>query len=54
MPPFSHLTGAERTAIASFVLDLKDKQGERFISSADEELPDYYRVPYPKGAAANS
>ena len=26
MPPFTHLSGAERTAIATFVLDLKDKQ----------------------------
>ena len=49
MPPFPHLSGAARTAIASFVLDLKDKQGQRFVSSADEELPEYYRIPYREG-----
>jgi quinoprotein glucose dehydrogenase len=49
MPPFPHLSGAERTAIASFVLDLKEKQGEWFISSTDDELPEYYRVPYREG-----
>jgi quinoprotein glucose dehydrogenase len=43
------LSGAERTAIASFVLDLKDKQGQLFVSSADEELPEYYRIPYREG-----
>jgi quinoprotein glucose dehydrogenase len=49
MPPFPHLSGAERTAIAAFVLDLKDKQGQPFVSSADEELPEYYRIPYREG-----
>jgi len=49
MPPFPHLSGAERTAIASFVLDLRDKQVQQFVSSADEELPEYYRIPYREG-----
>jgi quinoprotein glucose dehydrogenase len=49
MPPFQNLSGADRTAIASLVLDLKDKQGQRFVSSADEELPEYYRIPYREG-----
>jgi len=47
MPRFPHLSGAER--IASFVLDLKDKRGQLFVSSADEELPEYYRIPYREG-----
>jgi quinoprotein glucose dehydrogenase len=49
MPPFTQLTKAERVAIASYVLDLKDRQSERFVSSNDEELPDYYRIPYREG-----
>ena len=49
MPPFTHLSMAERTAIATFVLDLKEKQRERFVSSPDEELPEYYRIPYREG-----
>jgi quinoprotein glucose dehydrogenase len=49
MPPFSHLSKAERVAIASYVLDLKARQGEMFVSSDDEELPEYYRIPYREG-----
>ena len=49
MPPFSHLSKSERVAIASFVLDEKERQDERFVSSNDEPLPDYYRVPYREG-----
>ena len=49
MPPFTHLSAAERTAIATFVLNLKEKQRERFVSSPDEELPEYYRIPYREG-----
>jgi quinoprotein glucose dehydrogenase len=49
MPPFPHLSAAERTAIASLVLDLKDKQQQRFVSSSQEELPAYYRMPYREG-----
>jgi quinoprotein glucose dehydrogenase len=49
MPPFTHLTRTERVAIASYLLDLKDRQSEKFVSSNDEELPDYYRIPYREG-----
>jgi quinoprotein glucose dehydrogenase len=49
MPPFARLSAAERTAIASFVLDLKDKQRQPFVSSADDETPEYYRIPYTEG-----
>lgn len=49
MPPFSHLSKGERIAIASFVLDEKERQDERFVSSEDEQLPDYYRIPYREG-----
>jgi quinoprotein glucose dehydrogenase len=49
MPPFSQMSKSERIAIASFVLDEKDRQEERFVSSKDEQLPDYYRVPYREG-----
>ena len=49
MPPFTNLSGAERTAIASFVLDLKEKQRQPFLASAAEEVPEYYRIPYTEG-----
>jgi quinoprotein glucose dehydrogenase len=49
MPPFTHLSTAERAAIASFVLDLKDRQAQPFVSASDEELPEYYRIPYREG-----
>lgn len=49
MPPFTHLSGAERSAIASFVLDIKDKERQPFVSSADEDVPEYYRIPYTEG-----
>jgi quinoprotein glucose dehydrogenase len=49
MPPLTHLSASERTAIASFVLDLKSRQAEKFAGSAEQELPEYYRIPYREG-----
>lgn len=46
MPDFSYLSDAERTAIASYVLDLKSKQNEMFADSGQSDIPEYYRVPY--------
>jgi quinoprotein glucose dehydrogenase len=51
MPPFTHLTEGQRTAIASFVLDLKPLQEEAFKDSSQKELPDYYQVPYRQGSS---
>ena len=36
MPDFSYLSDAERTAIASYVLDLKSKQNEMFADSGQQ------------------
>jgi quinoprotein glucose dehydrogenase len=49
MPPFIHLGDGERTAIASYVLNLNPRQRETFVSSGQPELPEYYRVPYREG-----
>jgi quinoprotein glucose dehydrogenase len=49
MPAFGHLTPPQRTAIASYVLDLKDKQREIFANSPPANLPEYYRIPYREG-----
>jgi quinoprotein glucose dehydrogenase len=49
MPAFAHLNAAERTAIASYVLDLKERQREPFMNSGSENVPEYYRVPYQEG-----
>jgi quinoprotein glucose dehydrogenase len=49
MPPFTHLGEGERTAIASYALDLKPRQKEIFVGSGQPELPEYYRNPYKEG-----
>jgi quinoprotein glucose dehydrogenase len=46
MPPFTQLTDGQRTAIASYVLDLKSRQKEMFVNSSQADVPDYYRIPY--------
>jgi len=46
MPPFGHLSEEQKTAIASYVLNLKSKQKEKFINAAREEQPIYFRSPY--------
>jgi quinoprotein glucose dehydrogenase len=49
MPPFPRLTDGQRTAIASYVLDLKDRQKDIFAGSGTAEIPKYYEVPYLQG-----
>jgi quinoprotein glucose dehydrogenase len=51
MPPFTHLTEGQRTAIASFVLNLKALQQQRFENSSRTDLPAYYQVPYREGSS---
>jgi quinoprotein glucose dehydrogenase len=51
MPPFTHLTEGQRTAIASFVLDLKALQQQEFENSSRTGLPDYYEIPYRQGSS---
>jgi quinoprotein glucose dehydrogenase len=46
MPPFSHLTENEKTAIASYVLNLESKQNLPFGSSDDAEVPAHFKSPY--------
>ncbi len=45
MPPFSHLTEAEKTALATYVLNLEDKQNEPFHHTPKEKHP-YFDLPY--------
>lgn len=45
MPPFSHLTGAEKTALASYILNIEEKQQEKFIPPPKEKHP-YFDLPY--------
>jgi quinoprotein glucose dehydrogenase len=49
MPPFTHSTEGERTAIASFILDLRAQQQSPFVKSTQTGLPDYYQIPYRDG-----
>ncbi|MEO6000056.1 MAG: PQQ-binding-like beta-propeller repeat protein [Chitinophagaceae bacterium] len=46
MPPFGHLAEEQKTAIASYVLNIKSKQSMRFSISDREELPPYFKSPY--------
>ena len=46
MPPFGHLAEEQKTAIASYVLNIKEKQNKRFSISDREELPPYFKSPY--------
>ena len=45
MPAFKQLTANEKQALASFILDLKNKQQEKFINTAKPVNP-YYNMPY--------
>jgi quinoprotein glucose dehydrogenase len=49
MPPFSHLAEGEKTALASFILNLESKQHERFAKPAKEVDP-HFNIPYSVGA----
>lgn len=46
MPPFGHLSAEQKTAIASYVLNLESKQKEAFSSTGTEEQPAHFRSPY--------
>ncbi len=45
MPAFKQLTPSEKQALASFILDLKNKQQEKFIPAAKPENP-WFSMPY--------
>ena len=49
MPAFAYLTPAEKTAIAAYILGLKDRQKEMFVRTGQQDLPEYYRIPYREG-----
>src|SRR5262249_1628849 len=51
MPAFAQLSSAQRTAIAVYVLGLKDRQQELFsnTTAASADAPEYYRIPYREG-----
>ncbi len=51
MPPFTHLTEGQRTAIASFVLNLKNLQPEKFEDTSRTDLPAYYQIPFREGSS---
>jgi quinoprotein glucose dehydrogenase len=51
MPPFTHLTEGQRTAIASYILNLKDRQVQRFEDASRTDLPIYYQIPYQEGSS---
>ena len=51
MPPFTHLPEGQRTAIASFILNLKNLQPEKFEDSSRTDLPTYYQIPYREGSS---
>ncbi len=46
MPPFGHLAEEQKTAIATYILNIKAKQNQRFSISDREELPPYFKSPY--------
>lgn len=47
MPPFGHLTEEQKTALASYVLNMESKQKERFNRADDVvDLPEHFRSPY--------
>jgi len=47
MPPFGHLTEEQKTALASYVLNIESKQKERFNRADDVvDLPEHFRSPY--------
>jgi len=45
MPAFKELSDGEKNALASFILDIKDKQGKPFVKDAKKEDP-YRTMPY--------
>jgi quinoprotein glucose dehydrogenase len=45
MPAFKQLTTGEKQALASFILDIKGRQGARFINTAKPVNP-YFNMPY--------
>lgn len=46
MPPFGHLTESQKTAIASYVLNLTNRQKEKFNDNPEADLPTHLRSPY--------
>ena len=46
MPPFGQLSDDEKTALASYILNLRTKQGELFGNSAADNRPAYFSTPY--------
>jgi len=47
MPPFGHLNEEQKTAVASYVLNITSKQKEEFrVSENDEKQPSYFKSPY--------
>ncbi|HZG26453.1 MAG TPA: PQQ-binding-like beta-propeller repeat protein, partial [Chitinophagaceae bacterium] len=48
MPPFGHLTEEQKTALASYVLNIESKQNLTFRSSSmdEENQPEHFRSPY--------
>ena len=47
MPPFGHLKEEQKTAIASYVLDIESRQKEKYIvSESEEDLPAHFKSPY--------
>lgn len=48
MPSFGQLSDGEKTALASFILNIKSKQSEKFIKPVKPVNP-YYSIPYAVG-----
>lgn len=46
MPPFSHLSAEQKTAIASFILNLENVKDQPFKDLNTKEEPEYFRTPY--------
>ncbi|MGV3602987.1 MAG: PQQ-binding-like beta-propeller repeat protein [Dyadobacter fermentans] len=46
MPPFAHLSAEQKTALASFVLDLDDIKDQPFKDLNTKEEPEHFRSPY--------
>ncbi|WP_221391377.1 PQQ-binding-like beta-propeller repeat protein [Dyadobacter sp. NIV53] len=46
MPPFSHLSAEQKTALASFILDLDELKKQPFKDSNINEEPEHFRSPY--------
>jgi quinoprotein glucose dehydrogenase len=46
MPPFSYLTDGQKTAIASYVLNIEALQNQPFQTASQPELPAYDQNPY--------